>query len=90
MALPRYTKHPSEILAIPINVINLGANTIGVVSGASTPAGLTISSVTASGAVVTALIGSGVSGTLYQVEITVNISNGERRIKEFELMVTDN
>lgn len=90
MALPRYVKHPSDIISVPINVINLGSNTIGVVSGASTPSGLTISSVTADGSTVTALIGSGVSGTLYQVEITVNISNGERRIKEFELMVTDN
>lgn len=88
MALPRYTKHPSDIIAVPINVINLGSNTIGVVS--STGGGLTVSSTTASGSVVTVLLSGGTANTLYQVETTVNISNGERRIKEFEVMVTDN
>lgn len=91
MTLTRYTKHPSEIRAYPIDVTNLSPNTIGVVSGTASPAGLTVASVTASGARVTALISGGVSSsTPYQVEITINISNGERLIQEFEIMVTDN
>lgn len=89
MTLPSYTKHPSAIEAYPIEVINLGTNTIGVVSGSATPAGLTVSSVTASGNIVTALISGGVNGVTYQVEVTINISNGVRKIKEFNIIVTD-
>lgn len=90
MTLTRYTKHPSEIRAYPIDVTNLSPNTIGVVSGTASPAGLTVASVTASGARVTALVSGGVAGTLYQVEVTINISNGELLIQEFEIMVTNN
>lgn len=90
MTIPRYTKHPSDIVAYPIDVVGLGSSTIGVVTGAVTVGDVTVSSVTASGARVTALIAGGTAGTLCQVEVTINLSNGERRIKEFEIMVTNN
>ena len=90
MSLPTYEKHPSAIRAYPIYVDNLGINTIGVVSGAITPAGMTVTSVTAAGNIVTALLSSGVAGSTYQAEITINISNGERLIVEFLIRIVDN
>lgn len=82
-------KHPSDITAFPIDVNGLGSNTLGAVSGTATPAGLTFSSVTASGSRVTALVSGGTAGVTYAAEVTINISNGERRIAEFNIICQD-
>lgn len=89
MALTRYTKHPGAKRGYPINVVNLGANTVTSASGASTPAGLTLV-VTNTSTSVLATISGGTAGILYQPEITINLSNGEILVHEFEIMVVDN
>lgn len=90
MAIPRYTKHPSDIVAYPIDVVGLGSNTISSVNSAVTVGDVTVSTTTFLGSRVTVLIAAGTANTLCQVETTINLSNGERRIKEFEIMVTNN
>lgn len=85
MYLGQREKHPSEIRAFPIDVNNLGSNTIGAVSGSAS--GLTFTSVTASGNRVTALVSGGTNGQLYRAEVVINLSNGERHIAEFDILV---
>ena len=87
--LQRYTKHPSAIRAYDIDVENLSPNTIGAVSTTILPAGMTVVSTTAIGARVTALISGGAAGITYKPETTINISNGERLIVEYEIAVED-
>ena len=87
--LQRFTKHPSAIRAYNVDVENLSPNTIGVVTTAVTPAGMTVVSTTAVGARVTALISGGAAGITYKPETTTNISNGERLIVEYEIAVED-
>ncbi len=86
--MKRYIKHPSAIRAYPIDVQGLGSNTIGVISGAVTVGDVVVNSVTLSGSSrVIALISGGTAGVLSQVEVTINISNGEKLIHEFEISV---
>lgn len=94
-SLDRYSKHPSAKRAYPVQVDGLGSNTIGVATGAVTVGNtgtgdLVIDSVSVVGSIVYALIHGGVNAVLYQVEITIPISNGEIAIKEFEISVVDN
>jgi len=92
MAIHRYPqKHPDSIIPYPIVVAGLGANTIGVVSSAITVgAGLVVDSTTASDNVVTVVLSAGTDGIDYQVETTINISNGAKHIFEFLVKVVDN
>lgn len=91
MALPRREKHPSAIRAVPFRVLRLPTGvTIGTVSATSSPGGLTIGSVTATGNEVTVMCSGGTAPTVYQIECTINLSNGERLIGECELAVVDN
>lgn len=88
MALTRYTKHPGAKRGYPINVVNLGANTVTNAVTVATPAGLTIATSFTTTQVI-ATISSGVAGTLYQPEVTITLSNGEILVHEFEIMVVD-
>lgn len=92
MAIYRFPdKHPSAIRAYPIAVAGLGSNTIGVVSSAVTVgAGMVVDSTTASGNTVTVVLSAGTAAIDYQIETTINLSNGERLIFEFNVKVVDN
>lgn len=89
MPLRTYEQHPIEKVSYPVEVQDLGSNTIGVVSGTSDPVGLTFHSVTASGNRVTALIGGGVADTTYKIEISINLSNGELRVGQWFIKFVD-
>lgn len=87
MALKRYHKHPNAIRGYPIIVNGLGVNTISATTTTITPAGMAEVSTTFNGPEVTALLSGGVANTDYQAETQIDLSNGERLIKEYIIEV---
>lgn len=90
MAVAVYKKHPTRIMAIPTDLLNIPSGvTISSVSYAASPAGLTVSA-SYSGSTVTNLVSSGVDGSTYRVTGQINLSNGERAIDLYDVTVDVN
>ncbi len=85
-----YVKHPDATIAIPIVYNDLGSNTLSNPTVLSTtPVGLTASA-SVSGNRVIVLVSGGAAGTEYQVEVRVDVSNGEKPVAEFLVNVVNN
>lgn len=89
MSLPNYQKHPNDRIAVPIRFRNLGSNILSDPAATVTPVGMTATA-TINGSELTVLCSGGADGQVYQVEASVNISNGEARTTEFTVTVVDN
>lgn len=88
MAVPALRKHPSRVLALPIDIINSGSNTISSSSSSSSPSGLTITTTNDNTLKrVTLLISGGSNGTTYRVTTLITMSNGEVAVDLVDIIV---
>lgn len=88
-SLGSYPKHHSAKRAFKTHLRNLGTNTVSNLSGASSPSGITVTSVTfdTTTSQVVALLDSGVAGVDYDMTIQFDLSNGEHVVYEFTVQV---
>lgn len=90
MALTRYVQHPLEVIDYPCTWMVPTGLTITAVASTVSPAGPVVTATNSGLTSITRVATGGTTGVLYQVQEKTTFSDGQIRVSEFEIQMTDN